>query len=149
LNHQRVRLFLAAVLAAMATPALFASSIHIPLVRNAQILAPAKPAAHVQITEGPEVESVHGDLVIIRWTSNNPGGTDDHYGVVHYGTDPEHLDRTAKSGLRLNQNHPTTVFRVRVEGLNPKTTYYYAVDSTQALGKSDGVKSPTNHFTTP
>src|ERR1700731_1317031 len=119
-----MKLFLSGVLATIAAPALLADSIPSPLLRNRQILPPAKPAAHVQIIEGPEVESVHGDLVIIRWTSNNPGGTDDHYGVVRYGTDPEHLDRTAKSSLRLNQNHPTTVFRVRVEGLNPKTTYY-------------------------
>jgi phosphodiesterase/alkaline phosphatase D-like protein len=144
-----MKLFLSAVLAAVAAPSLLSYTIHPQLLRNAQILPPAKPADRVQITEGPEVESVHGDLVIIRWTSNNPGGTDDHFGVVHYGTDPQHLDLTAKSGIRLNQKHPTTVFRVRVEGLNPRTTYYYAVDSMQATGKSDGVKSPINHFTTP
>ena len=144
-----MRLFLLAGLTAIAAPALLSESVHPLPLRHAQILPPAKPAAHVQIIEGPEVESVHDNLIIIRWTSNNPGGTDDHFGVVHYGTDPQHLDLTAKSSLRLNQNHPTTVFRVRVEGLKPKTTYYYTVDSTQALGKSDGVKSPTNHFSTP
>jgi hypothetical protein len=38
---------------------------------------------------------------------------------------------------------------VRVEGLQPKSTYYYTVDSVQASGKSDGVKSPVRKFTTP
>jgi hypothetical protein len=40
-------------------------------------------------------------------------------------------------------------FRVRVEGLKPKSTYYYIVESTQGTGKSDGVKSPVRRFSTP
>ncbi len=51
---------------------------------------------------------------IIRWTSNNPGGTDEHWGVVKYGTDPDTLNLTAKGHIRLNRQHPYTVFRVRV-----------------------------------
>jgi hypothetical protein len=40
---------------------------------------------------------------------------------------------------------------VRVEGLAPKTTYYYKVDSMDAKtdAKSDGVVSPVKKFTTP
>jgi phosphodiesterase/alkaline phosphatase D-like protein len=116
---------------------------------QAQILPPAKKAAGVHVTEGPKIESVKDNLAIIRWTSNNPGGTDEHFGVVHYGTDPEHLTETAKSHIRLNQNHSSTVFRVRVGGLKPQTTYYYTVDSMQGNGKSDGVKSKLAHFTNP
>jgi phosphodiesterase/alkaline phosphatase D-like protein len=116
---------------------------------QAQILPPAKKASRVHITEGPSLESVKDNLAIIRWTSNNPGGTDEHFGVVHYGTDPEHLTETAKSHIRLNQNHSSTVFRVRVGGLKPQTTYYYTVDSTQGTGASDGVKSKLAHFTNP
>jgi phosphodiesterase/alkaline phosphatase D-like protein len=116
---------------------------------QAQILPPAKKAGRVHITEGPRIESVKDNLAIIRWTSNNPGGTDEHFGVVHYGTDPEHLTETAKSHIRLNQNHSSTVFRVRVGGLKPQTTYYYTVDSTQGTGASDGVKSKLAHFTNP
>jgi phosphodiesterase/alkaline phosphatase D-like protein len=111
------------------------------------ILPPAKRAVKVQIKEGPALESFRNDEAIIRWTSTNPGGSDQHFAVVHYGTDPEHLTETAKSPVRLNQNHPYTVFRVRVEGLKPGTTYYYTVDSMQATGESDGVKSSVNHFT--
>ena len=116
---------------------------------QAQILAPAREAAHVHVTEGPRLESVKDNEAIIRWTSNNPGGTDEHFGVVHYGTDPKHLSETAKSHIRLNQNHSYTVFRVRVDGLKPQTTYYYKVDSEQGNGKSDGVKSTLAHFTNP
>jgi phosphodiesterase/alkaline phosphatase D-like protein len=115
---------------------------------HAQILPPAKRAGHVVITQGPELEISRGDLTIIRWTSNNPGGSDDHYGIVHYGTDPKHLTQLAKSHIRLNQNHPETVFRVRMDGLKPNTTYYYTVDSMEADGSSDGVKSTINHFNT-
>jgi hypothetical protein len=115
------------------------------------ILPPAPAAAHVRITQGPELESAHVDdhSAIIRWTSNNPGGSDEHFGVVHFGTNPKELNQTAKSHIRLNQNHPTTVFRVRVEGLQPKSTYYYTVDSMQASGKSDGVKSAVHRFSMP
>jgi hypothetical protein len=116
-----------------------------------EVLPPAPAATHVQITQGPELElaSTSDNSAIIRWTSNNPGGSDEHFGVVHYGTNPKELSQTAKSHIRLNQYHPTTVFRVLVPGLQPKTTYYYTVDSMQASGKSDGVKSPIRHFSTP
>lgn len=110
---------------------------------------PAKRTATVKITEGPALELFRNNEAIIRWTSTNPGGTDEHFGIVHYGTDPDHLTERAKSHIRLNQNHPYTVFRVRVEGLKPGTTYYYTVDSMQAAGESDGVKSSVKHFKLP
>ena len=47
--------------------------------------------------------------------------------VVHYGTDPKDLSQTAKNHIRLNRGHPETIFRVRVHGLKPQTTYYYKV----------------------
>jgi hypothetical protein len=113
------------------------------------ILPPTKQASSVRITKGPELESAQFGLAIIRWTSNNPGGTDEHWGVVHYGVNPKNLDQVAKSHIRLNRSHPETIFRVRVDGLKPKVTYYYTVDSAQASGKSDGMKSPVMHFTMP
>ena len=112
-------------------------------------LPSAKTAANVRITKEPELESARDGLAIIRWTSNNPGGTDEHFGVVHYGTDPKSLTETAKSHIRLNRGHPETIFRVRVPGLKPGTTYYYTVESEEANGTSDGVTSPVNKFTIP
>jgi phosphodiesterase/alkaline phosphatase D-like protein len=111
-------------------------------------LPPATKAAHVHITQGPALELANNNSAIIRWTSNNPGGTDEHFGVVTYGTDPKNLNEIAKSHIRLNRNHPYTVFRVRVDGLQPGTTYYYTVDSMEGNGTRDGVKSPIRRFTT-
>jgi Purple acid Phosphatase, N-terminal domain len=128
---------------------LCSSSIASQPVPESKILPPAKQAERVRITEGPTIESTHHNLAIIKWTSNNPGGTDEHFGVVNYGTDPVHLTQTAKSPVRLNQNHAMTVFRVRMDGLKPGTIYYYSVDSMQGNGKSDGVKSAVYHFTNP
>ena len=116
---------------------------------RAQLIPPAKRAAHVEISQGPEVESAKASEVIIRWTSNNPGGSDEHFGVVHYGKSATDLSQTAKSHIRLNQGHAQTVFRVRIDGLEPHTTYYYKVDSQQADGTSDGATSPVNKFATP
>jgi len=115
----------------------------------AQVLPPAKRAERVEITKAPELELATDHLTIIRWTTNNPGGSDVHYGIVRYGTDPEDLSQTAKNPIRLNQGHPYTIFRVRMDGLRPRTTYYYRVTSEESNGKSDGVESPVNQFTTP
>ncbi len=115
---------------------------------SAQFVPSAKKAARVRITKGPEIESVRENLTIITWTSNNPGGSPEHFGVVHYGTDPKNLTQTAKSHIRLNPSHSYTVFRVRIDDLPAKTTYYYKVDSMEAKGRSDGVISPVKKFTT-
>ena len=40
------------------------------------------------------------------------------------------------------------IFRVRIAGLNPQTTYYYTVESTSATGVNDGVSSHTKTFKT-
>ena len=92
-----------------------------------------------QIKSGPELESTNESMAIIRWTTTNPGGTDLHYGMVHYGTDAVNLSQVAKSPNRRNASHQDMIFRVRIAGLNPQTTYYYTVESTGAMGANDGV----------
>ncbi len=114
-----------------------------------QVSPTVKKAARVQITQGPELERIDPDLAIIRWTSNNPGGSPQHYGVVRYGTDPKTLSQTAKNPIRLNPGHSYSVFRVLMENLKPGTTYYYTVSSMESNGTSDGIKSPVKKFTTP
>jgi len=136
------RLLLKVAISAMA--GLFWSS-----TAAAQLLPPAKKTARVQITQEPALELARGDFAIIRWTTNNPGGSDEHFGVIHYGTDPNQLNQIAKSPIRLNRAHPKTIFRVRVGGLKPQTTYYYTVTSMESNGKNDGEKSPVRQFTTP
>jgi hypothetical protein len=113
-----------------------------------RILPPAKQLGHVEIIQSPALEFARDDLAIIRWTINNPGGSDDHFAVIHYGTDPTNLSLTAKSHIRLNWDHPQTIFRVRVDGLKPQTTYYYTVTSIGSDGVSDGEESPVKQFTT-
>jgi hypothetical protein len=114
----------------------------------AQLLPPAKKAEHVKIIKGPALELALDDMAIVRWTTTNPGGDDEHFAVAHYGRDPNDLRQTAKSHIRLNRAHPETIFRVRIPGLKPQTTYYYWVTSIEGNGKSDGVKSAVNQFTT-
>jgi hypothetical protein len=110
--------------------------------------SPTTPkAARVQIIQGPEI-ALASWFTAIRWTTNNPGGSPVHYGIVHYGTDPKDLSQTAKNPIRLNPNHSETVFRVLLNNLKPRTTYYYTVDSVESNGKSDGVTSPVQSFTT-
>jgi hypothetical protein len=114
-----------------------------------QVSPTTQKAARVRITQGPEVELAKEYLTIIRWTTNNPGGSPVHYGIVHYGTDPKNLSQTAKSPIRLNPDHPSTIFRVRIDDLKPRTTYYYTVGSMEANGTDDGTKSAVKQFTTP
>jgi hypothetical protein len=122
------------------------------VVLSSRLLAQESPitsrAARVQISDGPEVPLVGGYLTVIRWTVNNPGGLPVHYGVVHYGADPKNLNQTARDSIRLNPYHSSTVFRVNLYDLPPKTTYYYTVESIDSSGRSDGVKSPIKAFTT-
>lgn len=114
----------------------------------AQLSPTTKKATRVQITQGPELEMTKGDRAILRWITNNPGGSPERFAVAHYGTSPKNLTQTARSPMRLNPSHSDTVFRVIIDGLQPRTTYYYTVDSTAANGDSDGVKSPVGQFTT-
>jgi hypothetical protein len=122
------------------------------MILSGNLLAQESPitprAKRVQISGGPEVPLVGGYLTVIRWTVNNPGGLPVHYGVVHYGRDPKNLSQTAKNSIRLNPHHPSTVFRVNLYDLPPKTTYYYNVESMDSSGKSDGITSSLKTFTT-
>jgi hypothetical protein len=102
----------------------------------------------IKIIAGPELEIVNQSLAILRWTTTNPGGTDLHYGVVHYGTDAKHLSQVAKSPNRRNSSHSDMIFRVRIAGLSPQTAYYYTVESTGATGVKDGGSSPIRTFIT-
>lgn len=101
-----------------------------------------------QIDGSPKLESVTDTFAFIRWTTQNPGGTVLHYAIVHYGKDPNHLDLTAKFPTRINPSHIEMIFRVRMDGLQPETKYYYKVSSEQANGISDPVTSGVNQFTT-
>jgi len=137
MNQQLITIIIAAAVGAILSP----------LGLEAQISPTTPRAARVRILQGPELDQANDYLTIIRWTTNNPGGSPVHYGVVHYGTDPKDLNQIAKSPIRLNPGHPKTIFRVRIQGLKAGTTYYYTVESKGADDTSDGVKSTVKNFT--
>jgi hypothetical protein len=114
-----------------------------------QLPPPAAKAQSVQLKAGPILEIAHDDTAILEWVTNNPGGSDDHFAVVQYGTSAGALTETAKSHIRLNRRHSNTLFRVRMDGLKSQTTYYFQVTSTAADGTGDGVVSDVGQFTTP
>jgi len=97
---------------------------------------------------GPNMESVRDTFTFVSWTTLNPGGTILHFAIVHYGKDPNHLDLTAKYPTRINPSHSQMVFRARIDGLEPGTTYYYKVSSEQATGVPDPATSGVHLFTT-
>ncbi len=99
-----------------------------------------------RILAEPQIERATQYLTIIRWNTTTPGGSPVHYGVVHYGTRPDRLSESASSPIRLNPNHATSRFRVRINGLQEGTTYYFRVDSRGADGMSDGVLSQIKRF---
>jgi cytochrome c peroxidase len=102
----------------------------------------------LRIIVDPRIELTRENLTVIRWTIDSLGGSPVHYGIVHYGTHPNDLVETAESPVRLNPSHSYAVFRVRMDGLKPETTYYYKVDSREADGARDRIISPLNKFTT-
>jgi phosphodiesterase/alkaline phosphatase D-like protein len=117
--------------------------------QSLEVIAAAPPSRDAtQIIAGPELETATDTLAIIRWTTTNPGGTDLHYGIVHYGTNAKDLSQVAKSPNRRNPSHPDMTFRVRISGLNPQTTYYYTVESAGSTDVNDGVSSPVKTFKT-
>jgi hypothetical protein len=151
MNRLLVKLAIAGTVGALLFSNLSVAQFHGPQSQTPprQSLPPQKRAEHVELTKGPELEIAYDDTAVVRWTTTNPRGTDEHYGIVHYGTDPQDLSQSAKGEIRLNRAHPETIFRVRMQGLKPQTTYYYKVSSMGADGQSDGVESPVNDFTTP
>jgi hypothetical protein len=118
------------------------------LLLAARSFAANESSASTERGLSPTIESVSGTFAFIRWVTSNPGGTILHYAIVQYGTHPDHLDRTAKSPTRINLAHGDMIFRVRVNDLQPGTTYYYRVSSQQANGASDPGTSAIKQFTT-
>jgi hypothetical protein len=106
---------------------------------------PDRAVAKARIIEGPEIEMATKYLTIIRWRTKTPPGSPVHYGIVQYGTGPDRLTETAASPIRLNPNHSTTLFRVRLNNLG-ESTYYFKVDSKGVDGMSDGVVSQIKSF---
>jgi hypothetical protein len=115
---------------------------------QARLVCAGQKSSPSQVSASPLIESVSDTLAFVSWKTPNPGGTILHYAIVHYGKDPKHLALNAKSPTRINLSHSEMVFRVRIDGLEPGTTYYYRVSSEQATGISDPAPNGVNQFTT-
>jgi len=78
----------------------------------------------------------------------DPGGSDMHYGIVHYGTDRKDLSQTAKNPIRLNR---ASIHDVPRAHSGPQATDDVLLHgySAESNGTSDGVKSTVSKFTTP
>ena len=91
----------------------------------------------VKITKGPVVEHTGSTDAVVAWSTNTSSAT-----IVKYGTDPQHLDRTAETpwgGL---------THRVTIKNLQPGTTYYFQADSSQGAGSGTTAMSGVDKFTT-
>lgn len=98
---------------------------------------PAPPSSAVQITSGPVIENVTDTTAVIAWSTNVNAGT-----VLHYGTDPGHLDKTAGmpwGGL---------THRVDLKDLKPDTKYYFQAESSKAQGTGTSATAPPSSFRT-
>lgn len=93
--------------------------------------------APLRITHGPVVESVTDTGAIIAWSTNTNAGT-----LLHYGVDPNHLDRTAGmpwGGL---------THRVELNGLRPQTQYFFRAESPHGQGTGENATGPLSSFET-
>ncbi len=97
----------------------------------------------VRITNGPRVEAVGDNWAVIAWTTSTGGSS-----LIHYGTNPNALNETAQAPYSDNQSTQAQNHRVRVQNLQPNTTYYFVADSGQGEGTGTEAKSPVEQFRT-
>lgn len=98
----------------------------------------AQKAPKVKIIHGPVVESVKPTTATIAWSSNVKAST-----ILKYGTNPSSLNQTAEA------RSGGVTHRVYLRDLHPGTTYYYRVESTEALGTGSQALSGVEQFRTP
>jgi phosphodiesterase/alkaline phosphatase D-like protein len=77
-------------------------------------------AAQVQITAGPIIETADSHSATISWFTDQPANS-----RVWYSQDADDLTQIAEGEDR------TTEHRVRLEGLQPNTTYFFQIESVQ------------------
>lgn len=92
---------------------------------------------NVQMTNGPSVQNVGQNSATVTWSTSVPAST-----VVKYGTDPNNPNQTSQ------QSWGGTNHSAQLTNLQPGTTYYYQVQSGQALGTGSNISSNVASFTT-
>jgi hypothetical protein len=96
------------------------------------------PANALAIVKGPAVEFVTPTAAVIDWSTSARSSS-----IVHYGTDKNNLDKAEQAPWG------SSFHRVAVQNLEPNTTYYFVVESSQAEGTGSGSKSTVAGFQTP
>jgi len=97
----------------------------------------------VKMVGTPKVEHVDDNSAQIAWSTNVKSSS-----TVHYGTSASKLTQTAQAPWGGDTNKWSSVHRVKIEGLQPNTTYYYQVDSAQAQGTGTEAKGEVMSFQT-
>jgi len=119
------------------TKKLFLLAIVVTFAIAYAVAAPAPQAGQdIRITNGPILEEVTGNAVVIAWSTDVPSNS-----RVWYATDKNNLTHVAES-----PENGTNTHRVRIDNLRPNTTYYFQVESSQrggnrGQGESEGVLS--------
>ena len=97
----------------------------------------------LQITNGPVVEGVGDTWAVVAWTTNEGASS-----MLHYGTDQNKLSQTAQQDYQKSQSSQGATHRVRIDNLQPGTTYYFKVDSGQGEQSGSSTSSNVAQFTT-
>ncbi|HET9741989.1 MAG TPA: fibronectin type III domain-containing protein [Terriglobales bacterium] len=100
-------------------------------------------SAAVKIIAGPRVEGTGNNWAVIAWTTNTGGSS-----VVHYGTSESALNQTGESPYADKEGAAYQTHRVRLKNLQPKTIYYFQVDSGQGEDTGTQAKSAVSQFKT-
>jgi acid phosphatase type 7 len=110
------------------------------LVLGTLALAQAQKTAPgaVQITNGPGVQKITATAAEVFWNTNAPSAS-----VVRYGTSRGNLNEIAE------EPGGQTSHAVELKNLQPNTTYFFQVDSSQTKGSGETkVKSGIGTFKT-
>lgn len=90
------------------------------------------------ITDGPQIEYLDSTSAEIAWSTNLGSST-----LVRYGEDPNALVKIEEAPWGQSTH------RVRIKNLQPNTTYYFVVESSEALGTGTMAKSIEARISTP
>lgn len=96
---------------------------------NGQPEAPSRAT----LLRGPYLQVASGTGITIRWRTDVLTR-----GIVHYGTSQDNLNKTAQDSILLTEH------KIRLEGLDPETRYYYSIGSYKDTLQG----GPNNYFVT-
>ena len=103
----------------------------------AMFLFPVALAGQVPVTRGPVIEVADSSSATIVWSTQQPST-----GRVWYGDDPDELTQIAEDGN-------WTKHRVRLDGLQGNSTYYFQIDSGPSSPGSTSKSPDVLSFRTP